>query len=157
MLLQRRSTSIVARPGGFVVRVNMPGWAETEATDHGTVRLHDRGIRALIPDTHRNARAPGMHEIFRGCPTASCARRQDYRPLVNGRKHLMVMNAGRSFWHSEETLSSDPPLRMLQIFVRPRAAILIPGYSRADSPRSAQTPGAHLVGSEEGDAPFPRS
>ncbi|MGO7624468.1 pirin family protein, partial [Rhizobium ruizarguesonis] len=41
--------------------------------------------------------------------------------LVIDRDHLMVMNAGASFWHYEETLASDPPLRMLKILVRPYA------------------------------------
>jgi redox-sensitive bicupin YhaK (pirin superfamily) len=39
--------------------------------------------------------------------------------LITGPNHLMVMNAGRSFGHEERTLAGDPPLRMLQIFVRP--------------------------------------
>lgn len=42
------------------------------------------------------------------------------------RDHLMVMNAGRRFWHAEETLRSDSRPRMLQILVRPCAFDLEP-------------------------------
>lgn len=74
--------------------------------------------------------------------------------LVTDSKHLLVMNAGRSFWHSEETLSSDPPLRMLQIFVRPRAVDLDPRIQHGPIPLRRPNTWRHLVGPEGGDAPF---
>jgi quercetin 2,3-dioxygenase len=74
--------------------------------------------------------------------------------LVTDGKHLMVMNAGRSFWHSEETLSSDPPLRMLQIFVRPRAVDLDSRIQHGPIPSRSPNTWRHLVGPEGGDAPF---
>lgn len=47
--------------------------------------------------------------------------------LVTDPEHLMVMNAGSSFWHAEEMLAENPPLRMLQIIVRPHSLDLEPG------------------------------
>lgn len=38
--------------------------------------------------------------------------------LIIDPEHLLVMNAGRGFWHEERTPSEDERLRMLQIFAR---------------------------------------
>ena len=66
---------------------------------------------------------------------------------------LMMMNAGRSFWH-EESAPSDP-IEMLQIFIRPRDADL-PGtvqfYDRDDALADGNW---HLIAAPEtSDAPL---
>jgi hypothetical protein len=66
---------------------------------------------------------------------------------------LMMMNAGKSFWHEEST--PDVPVEMLQIFIRPREADL-PGqvqfYHRPDGLPQGQW---QLVGGPEpNDAPL---
>ena len=50
---------------------------------------------------------------------------------------LMMMNAGRSFWHEERT--PDEPVEMLQIFIRPREADLPPSVVFHDRPDGAPT------------------
>jgi len=74
--------------------------------------------------------------------------------LVVDCDHLMVMNAGHSFWHSEETWATDPPLRMLQILVRPREPDLKPHIQFGRLPTPALNSWRHLVSDEGGGAPF---
>ena len=74
--------------------------------------------------------------------------------LVTDPEHLMVMNAGSGFWHAEETLADDPPLRMLQIFVRPHSLGLDPTIQHEPIPDPAPNEWRHLFGPEETDAPL---
>lgn len=155
VLLKGDRTFIVRDMGGFVVRVNMPGWLKPRPTDHG------HGPLAMIVESSLDpGRLIAMHEhrndeIISWVPDG-VMRHDDMTTgrLVTDGKHLMVMNAGRSFWHSEETLSSDPPLRMLQIFVRPRAVDLDPRIQHGPIPSRSPNTWRHLVGPEGGDAPF---
>ena len=68
--------------------------------------------------------------------------------------HLMVINAGRGYWHSEETLSTAPPLRMLQILIRPRSSGLDPAMQFGPLPDVRPIQWRHLVGPEGGPASF---
>lgn len=155
MLLKGSRTLIVRDMGGFIIHANMPGWLIPRTRDHG------HGPLAMIVESIlRPGRLIAMHEhrndeIVSWVPDG--VMRHDDRatgPLVIDGRHLMVMNAGRSFWHSEETLPSDPPLRMLQIFVRPRAADLEPGIQHGPVVPAAPNAWRHLFGPEGGDAPF---
>ncbi|MDF0662929.1 MULTISPECIES: pirin family protein [unclassified Rhizobium] len=155
MLLKGERTFVVRDSGGFVVHVNMPGWLRPKPTDHGhgplamvVESLLDPG-RQIAMHEHRN------DEIISWVPDG--VMRHDDRAtgrLVIDRDHLMVMNAGASFWHSEETLASDPPLRMLQILIRPRATDLEPKIQYGPLPAAAANAWRHLVGPEGEDAPF---
>ena len=49
----------------------------------------------------------------------------------------MITGADSGFWHSEETLADDPPLWMLQIFVRPHSLNLEPSIQHKPIPESA--------------------
>ena len=155
MFLKGGRTRIVRDMGGFIIHANMPGWLTPRTRDHG------HGPLAMIVESILHpGRLIAMHEhrndeIVSWVPDG--VMRHDDRatgPLVIDRRHLMVMNAGRSFWHSEETLPSDPPLRMLQIFVRPREADLEPGIQYGLVPPAAPNAWRHLFGPEGGDAPF---
>jgi redox-sensitive bicupin YhaK (pirin superfamily) len=64
------------------------------------------------------------------------------------------MNAGSGFWHAEETLADDPPLRMLQIFVRPHSLGLEPNIQHEPIPDPVPGEWRHLFGPTEGDAPL---
>jgi redox-sensitive bicupin YhaK (pirin superfamily) len=66
----------------------------------------------------------------------------------------MVMNAGSGFWHSEETLADDPPLRMLQIFVRPHSLELEPDIQHEPVPDPVANEWRHLFGPKGSDAPL---
>ncbi len=74
--------------------------------------------------------------------------------LVTDADHLMVMNAGSGFWHAEETLADDPPLRMLQIFVRPHSLDLKPGIQHEPIPDLVPNEWRHLFGPEGTEAPL---
>ena len=155
MLLKGGRTLIVRDMGGFIIHANMPGWLIPRTRDHG------QGPLAMIVESILHpGRLIAMHEhrndeIVSWVPDG--VMRHDDKatgPLVIDGRHLMVMNAGRSFWHSEETLPSDPPLRMLQIFVRPREADLAPGIQYGPVPLADPNAWRHLFGPEGGDAPF---
>nr|WP_293032034.1 pirin family protein [Natronococcus sp.] len=74
--------------------------------------------------------------------------------LTTDPDHLMVMNAGSGFWHAEETAADDPPLRMLQIFVRPHSLDLEPGIQHERIPDAVRNEWRHLFGPEGGEAPL---
>lgn len=155
MLLKGERTFVVRDMGGFIARINMPGWIKPKPSDHGhgplamvVESILDPG-RLIAMHEHRN------DEIVSWVPEG-VMRHDDKaggRLTIDG-EHLMVMNAGRSFWHSEETLSSDPPLRMLQIMIRPNALDLAPRIQFGPMPRPAPNMWRHLAGPENGDAPF---
>ena len=74
--------------------------------------------------------------------------------LVTDADHLMVMNAGSGFWHAEETYEDDPPLEMLQIFVRPHSLDLEPEIQHESIPQYAPNTWRHLFGPVGSDAPL---
>lgn len=65
-----------------------------------------------------------------------------------GPQRLMMMNAGRSFYH-EESVPKDP-VRMLQIFIRPTAADLEPRVTFSERASKADNTW-NLVGGPEGE------
>ncbi|MFC5760272.1 MULTISPECIES: pirin family protein [unclassified Rhizobium] len=155
MLLKGERTFVVRDMGGFIVHVNMPGWVKPKPADHG------HGPLAMVAETILHpGRLVAMHEhrndeIISWVPDGVMRHEDRARGrLTCDSGHLMVMNAGRSFWHSEETLASDPPLRMLQILVRPEAVDLEPGIQHGPVPDFAPNRWRHLVGRQGGDAPF---
>lgn len=155
MLFRGRRTPIRLDRGGFVAWPTMPGWVDPESRDHGLGPLAmvirsvlDPG-RIIALHEHRN------DEIISWVP-AGVMRHDDplHGRLLVDRDHLMVMNAGSSIWHSEQTLPTDPRLDMLQIMVRPRAADLDPGVQHGPIARAPRNVWRHLVGPQAGDAPF---
>ncbi|WP_104665245.1 pirin family protein [Ensifer adhaerens] len=155
MLYRGAKSPVVRDMGGFKVRLNMPGWLLPRHRDHGY------GPLAMVAETILDpGRLVAMHEhrndeILSWVPDG--VMRHDDRAsgkLITDRAHLMVMNAGQSFWHSEETLPSDPPLRMLQILVRPRSLDLPANIQHGPITPVPANQWRHLVGPEDGDAPF---
>lgn len=155
MLRKGTKSPIVRDMGRFVTRLNMPGWLLPWPNDHGY------GPLAMIVESMLEpGRLIAMHEhrndeIVSWVPQG--VMRHDDRangPLVTDDAHLMVMNAGKSFWHSEETLAGDPPLRMLQIFVRPHSVDLEPMIQFGAIEAAPRNQWRHLFGPEGGPAPF---
>lgn len=155
MLLAAGPTPFVRDTIGFIIRPNLPGWLKPWPTDHG------HGPLAMIVESFlAPGRSVAMHEhcndeIVSWVPEG--VMRHDDRAngqLVTDRSHLMVMNAGRSFWHSEGTLPDDPPLRMLQILIRPRALNLAPNIQHGSIAEAPLNTWRHLFGPESTDAPF---
>lgn len=155
MLLKARRTSITQDNGGFVVHLNMPGWMRPWPTDHGHGPLALIAESFLVPGRLIEMHHHQNDEIISWVPDGVMRHEDKINGgLVTDRDHLMVMNAGRSFWHSERTLPSDPPLRMLQIFVRPRALDLEPAIQHGPIAAVAVGTWRHLFGPEGTDAPF---
>ena len=67
-------------------------------------------------------------------------------------RRLMMMNAGRSFWHEEST--PDEPVEMLQIFFRPREADLEPRVQFFDRPEGPAKGWTLVAGPDGSGAPL---
>jgi len=141
--------------GPFSVRANFPGQAMPGYNDHGYGPLALIGESFLKPGTLIRMHEHRNDEIISYVPEG--VMRHDDRsvgPLIIDPDHLMVMNAGRSFWHEERTLHHDPPLRMLQIFVRPDRVDLEPRIQHGRLARPQPNVWRHLLGPEGNGAPF---
>ena len=155
MLLKGERTPIVRDMGGFVARLNMPGWLLPRPRDHGHGALAMVVESTLVPGRRILMHEHRNDEIISWVPEGVMRHEDRWgSPLVVDGEHLMVMNAGRSFWHSEEVLPTDPPLRMLQIMVRPHAADLPPHIQHDRLVPIEPNAWRHLLGPEGGDTPF---
>lgn len=155
MLLKGGRSKFMRDMGGFAIRPNMPGWLFPRPTDHGHGPLAMVVESFLVP-----GRVIAMHEhrndeIISWVPEG-VMRHEDPtgRALVIDADHLIVINAGRSFWHSDQTLPTDPHLRMLQILARPRTADLEPNLQHGPLPPWMPNVWRHLLGPEGSGAPF---
>ena len=140
--------------GGFRIHFNFPGLAVPEHDDHGYGPLATVVESFLDPGTHIGMHPHRDEEIISWVP-AGVMRHEDQAgtELALDAETLMVMGAGRQFWHAEHTLRSDPPLRMLQIFVRPPTLGLEPQIDHATLPAVQPDRWRHLFGPTDGDAP----
>jgi len=141
--------------GKFRTRFNFPGRNRPDHDDHGYGPLSTVVESFMDPDTlipmhqHRN------EEIISWVPEGVMRHDDgDGNKLVTDAEHLMVMGAGSGFWHEEKTKRDDPPLRMLQIFVRPRELDLEPGIQHEPIPDPRAGEWRHLFGPEGADAPL---
>lgn len=155
MLFAAGPTPFVRDMGGFVVRPNLPGWPKPWPTDHGHGPLAMVVELFLVPGRLIAMHAHCNDEIISWVPRG-VMRHEDMRSgrLVVDQTHLLVMNAGSGFSHSEQTLKTDPPLRMLQILIRPRAVDLPPMVQHGALTQSAPNTWRHLCGPEGTGAPF---
>ncbi|WP_121822958.1 pirin family protein [Halostella salina] len=141
--------------GKFRTRFNFPGRALPDHDDHGYGPLATVVESFMDPGTLIRMHQHRNEEIISWVPEG--VMRHDDRQgneLVTDPGHLMVMNAGSGFWHAEETEADDPPLRMLQIFVRPHSLNLDPGIQHEPIPEAGPNEWRHLFGPEGGDAPL---
>jgi redox-sensitive bicupin YhaK (pirin superfamily) len=148
-------TDISQNQGKFRIHFNFPGRAVPDHNDHGYGPLATVVESFMDPGTLIRMHQHRNEEIISWVPES--AMRHDDRQgneLVTDPDHLMVMNAGSGFWHAEETLADDPPLRMLQIFVRPHSLNLEPNIQHEPIPDSVAGEWRHLFGPEGTDAPL---
>jgi len=141
--------------GRFRIHFNFPGRAVPDHDDHGYGPLATVVESFMDPGTPIRMHQHRNEEIISWVPEG--VMRHDDRQgnqLVTDSDHLMVMNAGSGFWHAEETLADDPPLRMLQIFVRPHSLDLGPGIQHEPIPDPVAGEWRHLFGPEGTDAPL---
>ncbi|WP_276272319.1 pirin family protein [Haloarcula litorea] len=148
-------TDVSQDQGQFRTHFNFPGRAVPDHDDHGYGPLATVVESFMDPGTLIRMHQHRNEEIVSWVP-AGVMRHDDRdgNELVTDPDHLLVMNAGRGFWHAEETLPDDPPLRMLQIFVRPHSLDLEPGLQHERIPDPTPDEWRHLFGPEGGDAPL---
>ncbi|MDF9746155.1 pirin family protein [Natrinema salsiterrestre] len=148
-------TDVSQNQGKFRIHLNFPGHAVPGHDDHGYGPLATVVESFMDPGTLIRMHQHRNEEIISWVPDG--VMRHDDRlgnELVTDPEHVMVMNAGSGFWHAEETYEDDPPLRMLQIFVRPHSLDLEPGIQHEPIPDAAPNEWRHLFGPEGGDAPL---
>ena len=148
-------TDVAQDQGKFRIHFNFPGRTLPDHDDHGYGPLATVVESFMDPGTLIRMHQHRDEEIISWVPGG--VMRHDDRQgntLVTDAEHLMVMNAGSGFWHAEETLPDDPPLRMLQIFVRPHTLDLEPGIQHEPIPDPTPNQWRYLFGPENGDAPL---
>ena len=148
-------TDVSQHQGKFRIHFNFPGRAVPDHDDHGYGPLATVVESFMDPGTLIRMHQHRNEEIVSWVPGG--VMRHDDRQgneLVTDPEHLMVMNAGSGFWHAEETLADDPPLRMLQIFVRPHSLDLHPEIQHEPIPDPAPNEWRYLFGPEGSDAPL---
>ncbi|APX96684.1 pirin family protein [Natronorubrum daqingense] len=148
-------TTVSQNQGSFRTYFNFPGRLHPDHDDHGYGPLATVVESVLDPDTLISMHPHRNDEIVSWVP-AGVMRHNDRQGnrLLTDPEHLLVMNSGRGFWHEERTLDSDPPLRMLQIFVRPHGLDLEAQIQHGPMPDSDVGEWRHLFGPDGGDAPF---
>ncbi|WP_256300817.1 pirin family protein [Haloarchaeobius salinus] len=148
-------TDISQNQGKFRIHFNFPGRAVPGHDDHGYGPLATVVESFMDPGTLIRMHQHRNEEIISWVP-AGVMRHDDRQgnELVTDAEHLMVMGAGSGFWHAEETLAADPPLRMLQIFVRPHGLDLEPEIQHEPIPGPEPNEWRYLFGPEDGEAPL---
>ncbi len=148
-------TAVSQNQGKFRIHFNFPGRCLPGHEDHGYGPLATVVESFMDPGTLIRMHQHKNEEIISWVPDG--VMRHDDRQgneLVTDPDHLMVMNAGSGFWHAEETYDDDPPLRMLQIFVRPHSLGLEPGIQHQPIPEPVPNEWRHLFGPDGSDAPL---
>lgn len=132
-----------------------PGHLAPGNRDHGLGPLATIMESFLAPGAHIELHEHVVDEIVSWVP-AGVMRHDDPEGgrLTVDANHLMVTNAGRGFQHEERTRDDDPPLRMLQIFVRPDAEGLDPRIQHGPLAQPRGNEWRHVFGPVRGGAPF---
>ncbi|WEL21035.1 pirin family protein [Halorhabdus sp. BNX81] len=148
-------TDVSQNQGKFRTHFNFPGRNLPDHDDHGYGPLATVVESFMDPDTLISMHQHRNEEIISWVP-AGVMRHDDGEgnKLVTDPEHMMVMNAGSGFWHEERTLADDPPLRMLQIFVRPHSLDLEPDIQHEPIPEPVDNEWRHLFGPEGSEAPL---
>lgn len=148
-------TDVSQNQGKFRTHFNFPGRNHPDHDDHGYGPLATVVESFMDPDTLIRMHQHRNEEIISWVPDG-VMRHDDGEgnKLVTDAEHMLVMNAGSGFWHEERTLADDPPLRMLQIFVRPPELELPPKIQHEPIPAPVPNDWRHLFGPEGSDAPL---
>ena len=148
-------TDVSQNQGKFRIHLNFPGRNHPDHEDHGYGPLATVVESFMDPDTLISMHQHRNEEIISWVP-AGVMRHDDGEgnKLVTDADHMMVMGSGSGFWHEERTLADDPPLRMLQIFVRPHSLGLEPQIQHEPIPDPVAGEWRHLFGPEGTDAPL---
>ncbi|GAA0552841.1 pirin family protein [Halorubrum ejinorense] len=148
-------SDVFRNQGKFRTRFNFPGRNLPDHDDHGYGPLSTVVESFMDPGTLIRMHQHRDEEIVSWVP-AGVMRHDDREgnELVTDSERLLVMNAGAGFWHAEETLADDPPLRMLQIFVRPHDLGLEPGIQHGPLPDPEPNEWRRVFAPAGADHPF---
>ncbi|MCL9814047.1 pirin family protein [Natranaeroarchaeum aerophilus] len=148
-------TDVSQNQGKFRTHFNFPGRNHPDHDDHGYGPLATVVESFMDPDTLIRMHQHRNEEIISWVPDG-VMRHDDGEgnKLVTDAENMLVMNAGSGFWHEERTLADDPPLRMLQIFVRPPSLELPSKIQHEPIPAPVANEWRHLFGPEGSDAPL---
>ena len=154
-LLKGEAPTEIQRYGDLRVHLHHPGELVPGHGDHGYGPLALVAESSMAPGSVVPMHAHRNDEIVSWVPEG-VMRHDDlaHGKLVTDADHLLVMNAGKRFSHAERTLESDQPLRMLQIFVGPRAVDLEPELQHGVLPVPKENAWRLIVGPEREHAPF---
>jgi redox-sensitive bicupin YhaK (pirin superfamily) len=154
MLFKAPQSKLRHEMGPFTIITNLPGRAIPNHWDHGYGPLarFDESILepgGFIPmHEHRNDEIISYVSdgIIDHADTAGGS-----FPISAGQ--IMVMNAGKSFWHEEQTKQDGDTARVMQIFVRPHTVDLAPSVQLRNLEAPVPNTWRFLVGPQDSDAP----
>lgn len=133
-------------PGRFLPKTRDTGLGALGCVDHASLMP---GLRVPM-HTHQD------DEIFSYLREGALTHTDSLgRRLILDARHPLMMNAGSGLAHEEHIPDGSPPVRMLQIFVRPTVAGLPPTlqYGELDTAES-RNQWRLLAGPEGSEAPF---
>ena len=154
MLFKSRRSRLRREMGPFTIISNLPGHAVPGHWDHGYGPLarFDESILepgAFIPmHEHRNDEI--ISYVSDGV-IHHADRTGAHFPITASQ--IVVMNAGKGFWHEEQTKSDGETAKLMQIFVRPHTVDLEPSLQLKDLEAPVPNGWRFLVGPEGSDAP----
>lgn len=130
------------RPGSIIGRESDPSFGPFSVMDHANL-----GVGTVV-SMHEHKNDEILSYMWKGK-----MRHEDSagNSVTISPSKLMMMNAGRSFWHEEST--PDQPVEMLQIFIRPAEADLDGQVSFFDR-GEAETDWSLIAGPESESAPL---
>jgi redox-sensitive bicupin YhaK (pirin superfamily) len=154
MLFKTPRSKLRREMGPFTIITNLPGRAIPDHRDHGYGPLARFDESVLEPGgfiamhEHRN------DEIISYVSDSMI----HHADMAGGSfpispRQIMVMNAGKSFWHEEQTKPDGETARVMQIFVRPHTVDLTPSIQLRNLETPVPDTWRFLVGPEDSDAP----
>ncbi|NSZ60016.1 hypothetical protein FY133_24610 (plasmid) [Agrobacterium tumefaciens] len=132
------------RPGAILGQNAGPAFGPFSVMDHANLDV------GTVVSMHEHKNDEILSYMWRGSMVHEDS--AGHRIAISPTK-LMMMNAGRSFWHEEST--PDVPVEMLQIFIRPAQADLDGTVNFFDRPNDFLNGDWNLIAApEEGTAPL---
>src|SRR5687768_3368095 len=106
--------------GGFGIQILYPGLIRTQLNDTGFYTIGRIDHAKITPGTLIPMHPHRDDEILTYLRTGAVKHldSEGYTDIISN-QHLMMMNAGASFYHEEKVLDEGGVLEGLQIFIRP--------------------------------------
>ena len=154
MLVKSPASRRRHKMGQFTIIPNLPGEAVPNHNDHGYGPLARFDESILEPGAFIPMHEHSNDEIisYMSDGTMFHADRAGGRFPVSA-DQIMVMNAGKSFWHEEGVPADAETAKMMQIFVRPHTVYLQPSIQVETVGTPMLNTWRFLVGPEGSNAP----